>query len=248
MGTPHAQAIGDLALIAFYYFLCIGKYTVKGKRNNTKQTVQFKFKDISFFKRNKAGTLVCLPKDAPPSLIMMADSATLKLDNQKNGWKGMCIHQEANVEQFNCPVMALAHRVFYLRNNGAKGTTLFSSFFNNDTHYDARDEDISRGLKMAATFLQYPAIGGIPIDRINTHSLQSGGVNALALSGYSDTLMCYSVGMTRDMKHNFKFVNIAGNAYHDVTSTCIEEDYNLNCWQPRKRKMLQQYICAPELK
>ncbi len=92
-GTPHAQAIGDLALIAFYYLLLVGEYTVKGKRNNTKQTVQFKFKDISFFKRNKAGALGCFPWDASPSLIMMADSATLKLDNQKNGWKGMCIHQ-----------------------------------------------------------------------------------------------------------------------------------------------------------
>jgi hypothetical protein len=30
------------------------------------------------------------------------------------------------------------------------------------------------------------------------------------------------------MKRNFKFVNIAGNAYHNVTSNCIEEDYNLN--------------------
>jgi hypothetical protein len=39
LGTMHAQAIGDLALIAFYYLLCIGKYTVKGKHNNTKQTV-----------------------------------------------------------------------------------------------------------------------------------------------------------------------------------------------------------------
>jgi hypothetical protein len=94
--TPHAQAIGDLALIAFYYLLCIGKYTVKGKHNNTKQTVQFKFEYISFFKQKKAGTLVCLrPKDAPSSPIMTADSATLKLNNQKNGWKGVCVHQEA---------------------------------------------------------------------------------------------------------------------------------------------------------
>jgi hypothetical protein len=31
------------------------------------------------------------------------------------------------------------------------------------------------------------------------------------------------------MKKNFKFVNVLGNAYHDVTATCIEEDYNLNC-------------------
>jgi hypothetical protein len=33
-GLPHAQAIGDLSLIAFYYLLCIGKYIVKAKHNN----------------------------------------------------------------------------------------------------------------------------------------------------------------------------------------------------------------------
>jgi hypothetical protein len=51
LDTLHAQAIGDLALIAFYYLLRIGEYTVIGKRNDTKQTVQFKFKDVSFFNR-----------------------------------------------------------------------------------------------------------------------------------------------------------------------------------------------------
>jgi hypothetical protein len=81
--TTHAQAIGDLALIAFYYLLQIGEYTVKGKRNNTKQTIQFKLKDVKLYKKNKGGTLVCLPNNAPPILITTADSATLKLDNQK---------------------------------------------------------------------------------------------------------------------------------------------------------------------
>jgi hypothetical protein len=139
-GTLHAQTIGDLALIAFYYLLCIGEYTMKGKRNNTKQTLQFKFEDVSFFKRNKAGTLVCLPRDTPPSLIVTADSATLKLDNQKNGWKGVCVHQEANGKLFNCPVRALAHRVLHLQNNRATGKTLLSSFFhsNNNTVYAVR--------------------------------------------------------------------------------------------------------------
>jgi hypothetical protein len=118
---------------------------------------------------------------------MTADSGTLKLDNQKNGWKGMCVHQEANGERFNCPVRVLAHCVLHLRNNGATGKTLLSLFFHSDEQYDVCGEDISRGLKMAATLLQYLATQGIPIERINTHSLQSGGANALALLGYSDT-------------------------------------------------------------
>ena len=101
---------------------------------------------------------------------------------------------------------------------------------------------------MAATLLHYPTTRGIPINRIDTHSLRSGGANALAMSGYSDTqiqkmgrwkgatfkeyiheeLACYSAGMSTNMKRTFKFVNVSGNAYNDVTVTCIEDDYNVN--------------------
>jgi hypothetical protein len=107
---------------------------------------------------------------------------------------------------------------------------------------------ISKGLKMAATLLQYPSTRGIPIARIDMNSLGSGGANALALSGYTDTqiqkmgrwkgatfkeyikeeLACYSAGMSTNMKHNFKFVNVSGNAYHDIRTTCVELDYNMN--------------------
>ncbi len=99
---------------------------------------------------------------------------------------------------------------------------------------------------MAALLLEYPEKRGIPIELVNTHSLCSGRANALALSGYSDTqiqkmgrwrgmtfkeyireqLACYSEGMTTKIKCNFKFVNVHGNAYHIVMSTCILEDYN----------------------
>jgi hypothetical protein len=128
-GLLHAQAIGDLSLIAFYYLLRIGEHTVKGKCNNINQTVQFKLEDVIFFKKNKAGTLVCLPRTAPASIVMSADSATLKPDNQKNGWKGVCIHQEANGELFNCPVRALACQVLHLRKNNADRRTFLSAFF-----------------------------------------------------------------------------------------------------------------------
>ena len=42
-------------------------------------------------------------------------------------------------------------------------------------------------------------------------------------------LACYSEGMTKNMKRNFKFVNISGNTYQDITTKCFEEDYNINC-------------------
>jgi hypothetical protein len=93
---PGQQATADLTMIAFYYLLCIGEYTVKGLRNNTKQTVQFKYEDVSFFKKNSWGSLRWLPRNASEDLIMTADGAMLKLDNLKNGWKGVCVYHEAN--------------------------------------------------------------------------------------------------------------------------------------------------------
>ena len=82
---------------------------------------------------------------------------------------------------------------------------------------------------MTATILDYPISRGIPVLRIDTHSLQSRGANALVLSGYLDTqiqkmgqwkgatfkeyireeLACYSAGMSTNMKRNFKFINIS---------------------------------------
>ncbi len=90
-----------------------------------------------------------------------------------------------------------------------------------------------------------PILKGIPIERINTHSLRSGGTNAIALSGYSNTqvqkmrqwrgatfkeyvcneLACFSTGMSSDMKKNFGFVNVSGNAFSDITDACINANY-----------------------
>ena len=60
-GTQMDNAAADLSMIAFYYLLQVGKYTVKGSRNSTKQTVQFKYEDVTFFRKNVRGQLRCLP-------------------------------------------------------------------------------------------------------------------------------------------------------------------------------------------
>jgi hypothetical protein len=77
--------------------------------------------------------------------------------------------------------------VLHLWENGAKGETLLSSFFHQGKQDDLCGKDISKGLKMAAALLHYPATHGILIEWADTHSLQSRGANALALSGYSNT-------------------------------------------------------------
>ncbi len=99
----------------------------------------------------------------------------------------MCIHPEANGEAFNCPVKALARQVIHICENGRDHKALLSTFYLDGVRYNVTGDDISKGLKMAATMLNYPSTWGIPIKRVDTHSLRSRGTNALALSGYSDT-------------------------------------------------------------
>ncbi len=128
-----------------------------------------------------------------------------------------------------------------LRQHKAAKSSFLSTFYHEGKKCDVTGKDISKGLKMAATLLEYPETRGIPIELINAHLIQCGGANALALLGFSDTqiqqmgrwrgatfkeyireqLACYSEGMTTKMKRNFKFVNVHGNAYYDVTSTCV---------------------------
>jgi hypothetical protein len=171
-GTAHTRAVGDLSLIAFYYLLHIGEYTLKGKCNNTKQTVQFKLEDVTFYKRTRNGQLRCLPKNAPAHLILSADSATLKLDNQKNGWKGVCVHQESNGDILFCPIRALGRHVVHLCRHKAAKSNFLSTFYHEGKKCDVTGKDISKGLKMAATLLEYLETRGIPIKLIDTHSLR----------------------------------------------------------------------------
>ena len=174
-----------------------------------------------------------------------ADGANMKLDNQKNGWKGVCVYQEANGDDINCPVRALGRRYCHLMANEA---IFLSAYYHGGKQGDVTSDHISKALKIAALTLtlEYPILKGIPIERINTHSLRSGGANALALAGYSDTqiqkmgqwrgatfkefvrnkLACFSSGMSRDMKQKFRFVNVLGNAFSDITDACINEEYS----------------------
>ena len=235
------KAIGDLTIIAFYYLLRVGEYTIKNARNNTKQTVQFRMRDVTFFKRDPHGRLRQLGRLASDSDIALADSATLKLDNQKNGWKGVCVHQESNGEPIHCPVRALGRRFIHIRRSTNDDTTFLSAFFVNTRRHDVTDKDVRVSIKAAAEILRYPEFKGILVERIDTHSLRSGGANALSLSGYSDReiqkmgrwrsatfkeyirkeLACFSKGMSRNMKRKFNFVNIAGGVYTDITHSLI---------------------------
>ena len=101
--TELEATVGDWAVIAWYFLLRVGEYITKRLRQHTKQTKQFKMQDVRFFKKDEKEKLRMLPRWAPEGGNMAADSATLKLDNQKNGWKNVCTnHWKNGYPAFDC--------------------------------------------------------------------------------------------------------------------------------------------------
>ena len=170
------------------------------------------------------------------------------MDNQKIGWKGVFVYHESNGEARHLTVRALAPRHIHLRNNGADTKSFLLAYYDDKGQRgDITNEDVRKqALKVVATVLEYPTAKGIPIDRIDTHSLRSGGANALSLSGFLDTQIqnkgtvarryvqrihprrAVCVGMSKSMKKKFNVINIAGNAFNTITNDMINREYEVN--------------------
>ena len=246
-------AVGDCALMAFTYLLRVGEYTRKATRNDTKQTKEFEVRDVAFFRRDpvtNAWRRINAERASDDDLLN-AQGVTLRLRNQKNGWKNVSIFQEENGNPYNCGARAVARRVVHIRRNAGSWMAArhlpLSTFFEGGVRKHVTQEDMSRGLKLAATMLNYPEEKGIDIERIDTHSLRGGGANALSLAGYKDrqimkmgrwrsatfmeyiseSLATFSAGMSRQMKRSFNFMHVAGDTAMDITSTTLSLPQNI---------------------
>ncbi len=130
---PFQQAIGDLGLIGFYYYLlhsreytkpCIVKQN--GKMVPATCTRQFRVGDIGFFKNNKVQ-----PHRSPLKDLLSADLATMKISNQKNRCMGqtLLVHQQSTGTLG--AVAGLARRVHHiLANGGDESSVICDVYFN----------------------------------------------------------------------------------------------------------------------
>jgi hypothetical protein len=57
----------------------------------------------------------------------------MKLDNQKSGWKGVCIYQEANGDNYLCSVKVLGQRFLHLHLHNGIRKTFLSSYWTKGT-------------------------------------------------------------------------------------------------------------------
>ncbi len=128
--------MANLTTIAFYYLLHVREYTVKQNNKETKHTVQFKMEDITYFRKDKMGCIMCLSQNTPLTDILTADGAMLKLDNQKNGHKGVCVYQQTTGNPIHCPVCALGRCYQHLPENKATGKTFICTYWMDNEAYN----------------------------------------------------------------------------------------------------------------
>ena len=172
--------------------------------------------------------------DASDEEVLAADWATLTISNQKNGQKGDSVHHSAiDGRPYACPVRALGRRYVHLRKHDKTGKAYICTYWDEAGRGSVTESQIRYAVKFAATALGYPS-RGIPIARVDTHSLRAGGACALKLSGHDDVeirkmgrwaprslafleyiqqqLSSFSQGMATNMSNIAMFTNMEGQS------------------------------------
>ena len=182
------RAIADLSSIAFFYLLRVGEYTQprmtkkNGKWTRATRTVQFHVGDIGFFKDGQI-----LSRRANLQTLLTADSATLKITNQKNGRMGETIHHETVKDVAHGPIQALARRVHHILSNGGNEDNLICDVLNEDGQWNTiTSTDMRTTLRGMVKEMQLER-QGIDADLVGVHSLRAGGAMAMKMHGLNDT-------------------------------------------------------------
>ena len=79
--SQREKCVGFLCVMAFYYLLRIGEYTMKARRMETQQTVPFLMEDVALFDENDRGKMRRIPHNASARRILMCKGAALRIQN-----------------------------------------------------------------------------------------------------------------------------------------------------------------------
>ena len=120
-GIQYKRA-AQLITIAYFYLLRVGEYTKPRKKT---RTVQFRIKDVLFWKNG----ISLDPRSTQPDILRTANTATLRIVNQKNGIKNQTIHHEKSSNSANvCPVETLAELIIDLQSSNVTEETLLCAY------------------------------------------------------------------------------------------------------------------------
>jgi Phage integrase family len=215
-----------LCIIAWYYLLRVGEYTFT-KIPEQRQTVQLRLQDVSLWHHHEKLNLT-LPLHY---LLAHCTSATLCINNQKNGKRNSIIHHHCT-NTLVCPVKTIIHRIHHIRTYSIDSNVMIGTYFTptQPTGRHVTSADINTLLKSTVKALGLQRYNICP-SNISSHSLRAGGAMALHLNGVpthtiqkmgrwsSDTFLVYihhqiaafSTNLSREMSRDILFHNVAIN-------------------------------------
>jgi hypothetical protein len=103
--SDSAVTVADLAIIIFFFLLCVDKYTLPPENRRT-CTVEFRVEEVVFYH----GGLIIPDASLLPTLLQAA-GVTLRIDNRKNGTQGETTYQHTLPGRRILATDALARRV-----------------------------------------------------------------------------------------------------------------------------------------
>ncbi len=168
------KARGALAIIAFYFLLRVGEYTVTNK-DQGRHTVQFRIRDITLYHNN-----TILPKTRPLHDLLTATGATMQITEQKNGVKNDTIHHQAFHDQ-GCLGRALITQIHHILTNGGNSNTIISAYATNEGLKVLTGDDMVHGIREAVKALGLQR-QGYQQYMVGSHSLRSGGAMVMKLN------------------------------------------------------------------
>ena len=179
-GTERQKCIGDFGLIAFYYLLCVCKYTYV-KADKRHQTQQCWLRDVTLWSNTER-----LNQKLPLEFLYgYCTAATLNISNQKNGVRAQTIHQEA-IGTKRCPVQAIIWRVHHIRSHTNDLNTMLGSYFiPGKGRKSITSYSMTTAVRKAAYNLQLDR-QGLTSKNLGSHSLRLGGTMAMHLTKISD--------------------------------------------------------------
>lgn len=177
-------AIADMIVIAFFFLLRPGEYTV------TTDNSPFRLEDVQL----RIGDQRLQWHSATEAQLSCATFATLEFTTQKNAVRGEVIGQGRSGSHTFCPVKSIARRLLHLRRHDAPSSTPLASYFDGTKFCPVKPADITDVLKLATTALG-TAFGFTRAD-ISARSLRASGAMAL-LNGGVDSMIVRLIGRWR---------------------------------------------------
>ena len=177
-GDKGTQATADMIVLAFYYLLRPGEYTV------TTDNAPFKLQDVQLY----IGSLVLDLTVATDLELDAATAASLTFTTQKNGVKGEKITQGRSGDPLVCPVKTMVRRIKALRAQHLPKTSPLGSCKVRNRVRTVKANDVRDALRQGIALVG-PDDLDIKPSEVEARSLRAGGATAMLVAGIDSNVI-----------------------------------------------------------